>query len=439
MPGKFQAHLGSRSRNILIYSIYLLAFVISLQNDIYVYRHSTSIDLLYRVVGSRLMEDGKSPYHDKWQAGQPTAARYYHPIPRYGQNINGVTVTPSILWLNTVFADMDFCRASYWWFGIQVAALFLCGLLLLISMGSFSQKLVALAGFILFFAFSRNFYLHLHSSQVYVLFALVFCAVYLLLKSKLHNKYFIIGIVLSVAVWLKPFFIFAFIPFLLQKNRSFLKGSMITAAILVLQVLAFDQVKYWKEYGSAMPQYANDIHIRNEPYYLQIVPPSFGVPSCIYPMKYPDKLPLKSNGLGSLQYYLDRLHLDVTAPWMFGAAAFSCCLLLALLARRSRSTEQLVALLFLMYLVAELFTPAMRLGYYLVEWAAAAIIILCNYKTNKLPAILMLAGLIINNGYVPFDSIHLGSIGETLMMTALAFFIFSRAGKKNYGLNHRIE
>jgi hypothetical protein len=419
-----------RRRNLLIYSIYLLAFVFSLQNDVYIFKNSTSIDLLYRVVGSRLMEDGKAPYHDKWQAGQPTAARYYHPIPRYWQNINGVTVTPAFLWMNMPFAEMDFCRASDWWFGNQAGALFLCGLFLLISIRSFSQKLVALFGFILFFAFSRNFYLHLHSAQVYVLFALVFSTVYLLLKSKPGSKFFIIGIVLSVAVWLKPFFIFAFIPFLLQNNRSFVKGATITAAILVLQVLAFDQVKYWKEYASAMREYASDITIQDEPYYFQKFPPTFPVADCIYPMRNPDKLPLKSNGLASAQYYFFRLNVQLTNPLVFGVIALAVCLLVGWLSRKTKSPEHLLALMFLLYLVAEIFTPARRAGYYLVEWAPAAIVILCSYQSNKMAAILMLAGLIINNGYVPFESVHLGSVGESLMILSLAYFIWQEGRKK---------
>jgi hypothetical protein len=45
-------------------------------------------------------------------------------------------------------------------------------------------------------------------------------------------------------------------------------------------------------------------------------------------------------------------------------------------------------------------------------------------------AILMLAGLIINNGYVPFESVHLGSVGESLMILSLAYFIWQEGRKK---------
>lgn len=382
------------------------------------------------------MVDGKSPYYNKWQAGKPDAARYYHPIPRYSQKINGVTVTPAVLWMNSAFANEDFCKVRHTWFYIQVGVLFICGLIMLITFRQFWQKLIALTAFIAFFVFSRNFYLHLHSAQVYVFYTLIFCGLYLLLKSKLSRKYLLVGLLITLGVWLKPFFIVLFLPFLFRKNLEVFKGALVMGSILLLHTLIFDHWKLWTEYLSAMPEYAKDISLAKRSDFMQVYAPNFEMPSCIYPMKYPDELPLTASSLRSVQYYLFRLGIDITNTKLFAFAALLLTGILSFITRkRDQSAEQLLAVMFMLYLLTELFTPALRFGYYLVQWAAISVIILGSYRNNKLSVLLMMLGLIINNGYVPFPDEYEGSAGEALMVLGLIGFIIpvsanSSAGKK---------
>ncbi len=411
-------------RNILVFLVYIIAFSFSLQNYQYTYENSTSIDFLYRTVGSRLMVDGKNPYYDKWQPHQDNPERYYHPIPRLYQKINGVTVTPSILWLNSVFAEMDFCKASDTWFYIQVSVLFVCGLLLLMSFPDFRQKMIALIAFIAFFVFSRNFYMHLHSAQVYIFYALIFCGIYALLESKLKNKYFYLGSLIMIGVWLKPFFIVLFLPFLFRRNLQVFKGGIVLGLVLLAHTIVFNHFHLWKEYVAAMPAYAEDVLFSDKKNFLQIQQPNFSVQSCIYPMKYPDKLPLTAASLRSAQYYLLKSGFTITNTSFFASASLLITILLSIITRKRKLTnKQILGLLFALYLIVELFTPAFRFGYYLVQWAAIAIIVLSSYKENIIAAILVLTGLIVNNGYIPFPDAYEGSVGEALMVLGLLQFI----------------
>lgn len=425
--------MAPRTQHILIYLVYTVVFALSIMRDEYVFRNSTSIDLLYRVVGSRLMKDGRSPYYGKWHANEPQAERYYHPIPRYSQQVNGVTVTPSILWLQQPWADDDFCSTAKSWFYLQLILLYASGLLLLYALGPANQKLIAVFVFAIFFAFSRNLYLHLHSAQVYLVYGFVFALLFVLLRSRFTGRFILTGILLAIATWLKPFFIFALIPFLVQRNWRVLKGYGAMALILLLQVIATHQTGTWREYSKAMPQYATDIFSRDDTAFLQLQPPPFAVPDCMYPMRTPEGVSLNATGLVSVQYYLKRMHLPVPQPAVFGVMAFSIALVLAWIFRRRQSSEQLLALMFLLYLVAELFTPAMRMGYYLVEWLAAATVIVATFKKNPGASLLMIVGLIINNGYVPLGA-QSGAIGEAIMVIAL---LVQLSGKK--GSDDRVE
>jgi hypothetical protein len=434
LSGRLKLHPAiQQNKNLAIYLVYIIAFSFSLQNYQYTFNNSTSIDMLYRVVGSRLMVDGKSPYYDKWQAGKPDAARFYHPIPRYSQKINGVTVTPAILWMNSAFANENFCRTRNIWFNIQIGALFLCGLIMLISFRNFWQKLIALVAFVAFFVFSRNFYLHLHSAQVYVFYALIFCGLFLLLKSKVDRKYFYIGLLITLSIWLKPFFVVLFLPFLFRKNLEVFKGTLVMGSILLVHTAIFDHWELWKEYLSAMPEYAMDISLAKRADFMQIHEPSFDVPSCIYPMRYPDELPLTASSLRSVQYYLSRLGIDITNTKWFALTALLLTGIFSFITRkRNQSAEQLLATMFLLYFTLELFTPTLRFGYYLVQWAAVSVIILSSYKNNKLSAGLMLIGLVINNGYFPFPDEYEGSVGEALMLLGLLRFVMPVSSINNF-------
>lgn len=413
-----------RKKNLAVYLVYVIAFCFSLQNYQYTFNNSTSIDLLYRVVGSRLMEDGKSPYYDKWRAGDPSALRYYHPVPRYSQEINGVTVTPGFLWINGVFAEANFCQARNWWFYLQIAVMFLCGLVLLISFKDFVEKIVTLAGFSFFFVYSKNFHLHIHSAQVYVIYSLIFSLLYLILKSNVKRKYLYTGLLMGIGVWLKPFFIVLYIPFLFRKNKEVFQGGLIVFFLVITQVILTGQAGYWVEYVSAMARYADDIRLSSQPDFLQLVPPNFEVPSCIYPMKYPNELPLDSTGLRSVQYYLFRMGIDFSEPKAYGMGALVLIMGIALYTRKKNLIpEQLVALLFLMYVTLELFTPALRFGYYLVQWAAVSIVVLASYRRNKIAAVVMTVGLLINHGFIPFPDVYEGMAGELMMIVAMMIFV----------------
>ena len=194
--------------------------------------------------------------------------------------------------------------------------------------------------------------------------------------------------------------------------------------ILIVHTAVFDHWKLWREYVSAMPEYALDLSLSDKSDFLQVHPPDFNVPSCVFPMKYPDALPLTASSLRSVQFYMMKAGIVLTNTKLFALAALMITAIICLIKRkRVQSAEQLLAMMFLLYLIAELFTPALRFGYYLVQWATVSVIILSNYRTNKLSAALMLMGLLINNGYLPFPDEYEGSIGEALMLLGLVQFI----------------
>jgi len=414
-------------KQILSWAIYLaftLSFLIPYQTERYVFRESLSIDLLYRVVGSRLMADGKPAYFTHWTDIKDHPERYYHPVPRSSQKINGITVTPGFLWLNSIFNEVDFCRTMEYWFYFQLALLYLTGMVLLVHFKNIRQKILAAAVLIPFFVCSRNFMIHLHSAQVYIIYAFIFTLVYVLLKSTYTWKYVALGALITLAAWLKPFFIVLFIPFLVQRNTAVIKGALPALFLLLIHALAFHHIDYWKEYLSAMPLYAEDIPISPRIDFMQRFAPPFPVPDCIFPMRYPDLHPLTSSGLKTMEYYYLRFGGNYTGTTAYAAAALLMIGIITFVTRKRKPTDdQLLAMLFLFYLTVELFSPTLRFGYYVVQWLAPAVIIISGYRQSKIAAIGMIAGLLINHGYVPFPDVYEGSFGEALMVASLVFFV----------------
>jgi len=140
---------------------------------------------------------------------------------------------------------------------------------------------------------------------------------------------------------------------------------------------------------------------------------------------------LHSAGLRSVQYYLFRLGVDLRDPKVYGITALMIATCVAFFNRKRKlSTEQFFAMLFLLYLIVELFTPALRFGYYVVQWAAVSLMVLANYKQHKVAAGLMLLGLLINHGYIPFPDVYEGMAGESLMVMALIWFVFLNGNTK---------
>ncbi|HEX6915590.1 MAG TPA: glycosyltransferase 87 family protein [Chitinophagaceae bacterium] len=409
-----------------IYIMYLPCFLAGLDNYNYIVNNSTSIDLLYRVVGARMMMDGKSPYRYQWKAGGEEAIRYYHPIPRYSQSINGVTVTPAVLWLHQPVANADFCQVSRMWFGVELALVFLSGLLLLIICQGWQQKLLALLTLTCFFVFGRNLYLHLHSAQLYLVYAFVFILLYFILSSGITHKYIIAGVLVAVAAWLKPFFVLLVVPFLFRRNRKLITGFAVMAVVLALHAILMGHTGYWIEYASAMKEYANDVFLRDHPDFLRIYPPPFTVSDCVYPLRQPERFPLTASGLAPVQYYLQRVGIEIKNTSVFFIAATLVAVGISALTRHIKDLPRLMTILFLVYLSAELLAPVPRPGYYLVQWMLPAVLVITNYRRNIAAAVLMVAGLFINNGLLPVIGVHSGSLGEGLMILALLLFILQR-------------
>src|SRR5580692_10572241 len=80
-----------------------------------------SDDLRNRIVGARLVEDGRDPYTYKWKTGD--GIRYYDPKNFDDHHTSVITVSPFFLHLLSPVAGMPFSGISRWWLVLEYLAL----------------------------------------------------------------------------------------------------------------------------------------------------------------------------------------------------------------------------------------------------------------------------------------------------------------------------
>ena len=219
------------------------------------------VDLRNRVVGARLLRREIDPYFYKWQTGDPL--ELLDPRDKAENEVNMVTVPPSLLLLLSPFAEVRYDIQRVVWFVIQWLLLLLSVFLIAETAGDEdTKKMVWLLS--LFFIGSSFFWrLHVERGQIYIFYTALLSVIYHLEKKHKSTK---IGssIILGIAVILRPTLIFMTIPFLLYKRWKLIRGTIyggLTAFSLSLILAGW---KVWQSYFSAMKIHGaihlSDIH-----------------------------------------------------------------------------------------------------------------------------------------------------------------------------------
>ena len=231
---------------LLIYSIIIAFFGIAF--DAFNTIKYGGIDLRNRVVGARLLLDGRDPYFTKWDEETPDYfldGRDYYDLP-----VSRCTVTPSLLLLHMPLAKISYKTQQYIWFALQ-EILLLVSIFLLAKMAKEHYKIVLIIGFM--FQFGGYFWrFHVANGQIYVLFLFLITLAYLIDGSARKNSSFWSGFVLGItAVWRPPVLIMG-LPFLIFKKWKLLLGGICGIFTGFIPSVFFSGWQTWKNYFSAM-------------------------------------------------------------------------------------------------------------------------------------------------------------------------------------------
>ena len=219
------------------------------------------VDLRNRVVGSRLLINHKDPYHYKWKEGNSTL--FLDPRDNPDWKVNRVTVPPTVLMFHASFSWLNYKIQRYIWLLVQWF-LFI-GSLFLFSKSSGSKtksKIIWICG--LFFVGSSFFWrLHVERGQIYILYVFLIALSYWMYSRKNIKNEIWSGIVVGIAMSLRPPLIVLSLSMLISKKFKFIAGNFIGLIVGIGSTFLFATCNTWLNYYTAMREHGI-IHLHSQ-------------------------------------------------------------------------------------------------------------------------------------------------------------------------------
>lgn len=209
-------------------------------------------DLRARVVGSRALAMGKSPYFYKWNPAD--GERLLDPNDQPQRIVNGNIATPAVLLLMQPFNGLPYPSIRLVWTLLELLAVAFTLILLARAEPNPACRLWMVTPSLLLFVASPFFFLHTDRGQLYLFYpAVIAGAIYLF--SKKGKCVFFSGMLIGLLVFFRPFTVFVATGFLLKKEGKWLAGFVggLGAGLLIFML---PMPETWAEYFSAMKIYS---------------------------------------------------------------------------------------------------------------------------------------------------------------------------------------
>jgi hypothetical protein len=406
--------------------ICLLLFVPHLYFSYAVYLQTMMPDLHLRTVGSRLFDAGLSPYFYQWTPGD--SFKLFNPNAFLANGLNGVTVTPFYVWLQLPLARLDYCSIKTIWWIVMEGFLLATFILTCLVPKQLPNQLLTITLATVLFLFSRNWWLHIYNGQYYIIFGFTFSLVsYLMVR---RNKPLASLWIFPLITLVRPFFALAIIPWLLNNRQKKIEHLLIPVFVCIGLLLLSGSIGMQGDYNKAMKMYSAEI--------VGVEYPSVGVDhhndnvrleACVERVSS-----FRIFGAGcllSVQHYLNLFGIKSNSTLLFtGLLLVSVIVLLLIVTptQISRDAYNLILSSFLIYTLCELFTPAYRNPYNLVQYLGIFGIFVSKASLRLI--IMMTVGLALNHDF-PIRLSYLREIGEMIMLLSIFIALLKDRARKN--------
>lgn len=395
----------------------MILFVPHLYVSYRCYLETLMPDLHLRIIGSRLLDINHSPYFFQWKPGNNV--RLFNPNSFLPNGLNGATATPVVLWLQLPLSRLGYCDIKFTWWMVQ--EMFLFGTLFFTCFipSKFLKQVATIVIATVFFCNSRNWWLHVYNGQYYVLFGFLFSLTACLGIKKQHKHTALL--LFPSAALLRPFFVLAMLPWLINSFKKKSTTLLIGGTICIGFLLVSGTFSLWSDYSKAMQIYSTDIvggtgiKVGSDHRFDTVA-----TEGCVYRTAIFTSPKIAGAGaLFSLQHYLNLFGVKKSDPIFFtGLLCIGIIMLLILTKRKNIIADEGSMLLtaFMIYLFSELFTPAYRNPYNLIQYLG--IVGVFVHKANWRTILLAVTGLALNHDF-PFRFIYQREIGEALLLVAI--------------------
>jgi hypothetical protein len=459
-PAGPHGDLGRRrhqsSRTVLGWVFVILSFLgvfaFVLPRDLAMEKQYTG-DLRNRIVGARLIHDGRSPYFYKSRAGG--GVRYYDPANFDSLRSSNITATPFFHHLLVPLAELPESRASIIWL-LTEYLFFLGTLALALSLAATVPQRWAVLVMAALFLLTAGWKAHIALGQSYIcipFFAILFLWFLLRATSGALIYPAAAGLAAAFLVLIKPNAILFFIPFFFLARaipRRQLLACCVPPLLLLAWILISPQERMlWQDYRAGVTEQIK-MHQHLQPALQQNDPdPHFAVfegidQQAVARLEAQQPLSLFSEN-GNVFVLIEKVfhrHLSLTAMSISAIILIIAATGVYVLRRRRERTsspaaslasplasslEQAAIMGFCLYMISDLFSPVYRHQYYTVQWICPLLIAAALFTSNRRwYYVLLFAGLLLN--IIHLDFIKMGhTLGEYILLgTLLAFALLPR-------------
>jgi hypothetical protein len=423
--------------------ISILLVFLSIKRDL-IYKQDYNSDLRNRVVGARLIQDGKLPYFYKWK--KEDGLRYYDPSSFGDGSISTITASPFFLRTMIPLVNFPQSKIATFWLIIQyllLVSIIIAGVYL---SNDFRVKVLVVAvGLAFLFTDAWKYHVLLGQSYIVIPFLLaLFTLAFLKGKSSYTNIF--CGCIAAVLIFTRPNFIVFFIPFLFFiKQVGFRKVILISLPVLVgliFILLSSFERNLWMDYLNAVKEHTRVhqgekytiVHSEPDPKFTEWEGLDMRTSGFLKPEM--TLTPKTENGNFFVIYNIitnKKLGTRILAIMCVSLIVFSSFLFLWLQKKTGfiLSPAVLIIFGFCLYMLTDIFSPIYRHQYYTIQWIFPILLFFSTAAITKKYlwlVIVVLIGIFLNILRIPMVKME-HTIGEYLIFAALFIFCFVQIKK----------
>lgn len=388
-------------------------------------------DLRNRVVGARLVEDGRDPYFHKWKSTE--GIRYYDPESFSDWRISATTVTPFFLHLMLPLADLQQVDIVPLWLGLEYLA-FAGILVIALCLARTPGRKQAVLLFALLFLLTNAWKDHTSQGQSYIFQPLLAALFYLGMRRKDSLAGALLAGLFAVSfILLRPIGIFFFLPFVFLIRR-YPRNWLIAFCIPPLLLGGWSLISprergLWQQYALMLRehtlrhQHLPGVHVKIEPdpHY----PVWEGIDKTHQLQLWDQEQDKYYSEVGNVfVIYAHLFGRTLPVRWLPVLLSGVVIVLLFVFYRRHApfrelTLEQVTLFGSCLYMIADVFAPVYRNQYNTTQWLFPLLLAVAILKPEKRIVMgCLLAAMLLNIVHIPHVKME-NSIGEYSFLVIL--------------------
>jgi hypothetical protein len=392
-------------------------------------------DLRNRVVGARLIKDGKSPYFYKWKARD--GLRYYDPDAFDSSTFSNITATPFFHHLMAPLIEFPQKKISIYWLVIQYIMLLITVILFFGAASDAVRKCLVVITASLFLL-TDGWQMSIGNGQNYLCIPFLATLFYFALQQHKNVCWaFITAIIAISLVLIRPNSMVFFVPYLLLVKkfpRKYLLALSVPLVLLIVWLALSRQERFlWNDYERQVLLQIKMHQGLKVPVQHNEMGPQYAywegidtIATANNALRHPIKQHSENGNFFVVFNKLFKTKLSLITINFLSAIALLLltCIFYFRKWKGDFSIQQIAIMGFCLYMVSDLFSPVYRHQYYTVQWMFPLLLAIGYCRpSGKWYYLLIWIGLLLNCVNLNFLKLE-HTIGEYLWLISFIALSF---------------